>query len=368
MPHWRQKLQWLMNNEQKNCPYSVKMNQPIFFVFTLFLLFFACKNTSNSQVTANKPNKIAIKGLNFVAPPDSFARNPMPDVSAVNAEWIAVIPYAYTMPNEPSVKYNIGKWQWFGERPEGVLKTIKMAHQQGLKVMLKPQVYCPQSWTGALDFDTEAKWQAWEKDYIAYVMLFVKMAAEQNVEMICIGTEFKISVQKRPFFWQKLIENIRKNYNGKLTYAANWDEYATIPFWESLDFIGVNAYFPLTNEKTPTIASLQKLWQKPLDEMEKLHRATKKDIIFTEFGYLSVDSCAYMGWELEKNVQQRNINEQAQANAIAALLSSAAARQFWRGGFLWKWFPNGEGHEGYVERDYTPQGKKAHEVLKKYYE
>jgi len=41
---------------------------------------------------------------------------------------------------------------------------------------------------------------------------------------------------------------------------------------------------------------------------------------------------------------------------------------WWAGGFLWKWFPNGEGGEGYNDRDYTPQGKKAEQILKECYQ
>jgi hypothetical protein len=35
----------------------------------------------------------------------------------------------------------------------------------------------------------------------------------------------------RPKYWQELILEIRKVYKGKLTYAANWDEFKRVPFW-----------------------------------------------------------------------------------------------------------------------------------------
>ena len=40
---------------------------------------------------------------------------------------------------------------------------------------------------------------------------------------------------------------------------------------------------------------------------------------------------------------------------------------FWAGGFLWKWFPDGMGHEGYPEKDYTPQDKPAELIIKKWF-
>jgi len=45
--------------------------------------------------------------------------------------------------------------------------------------------------------------------------------------------------------WKKLIQNIRKIYSGQLTYAANFDNYQNIAFWEDLDVMGINAYFKL---------------------------------------------------------------------------------------------------------------------------
>ncbi len=340
--------------------------------------FFSCKKTlQNSNFKEDKKENssaalplkpIEISGLNFVAPPEPFSTNPMSEVQNVGAQWIAVIPYAYTMPNDTRVHYNESKnWQWYGEKPEGVNETIRLAHEANIKVMLKPQVYCPQSWTGALDFDNDKKWEEWEADYEKYIMIFAQIAKNQKVEMLCIGTEFKLSVVKREKFWRKLIEKIRIIYPGKLTYAANWDEYPNVPFWDALDFAGVNAYFPLTNEKTPSVENLQKSWKQPLSALQNFYDKTKKPIIFTEYGYLSVDGCAYMGWELEKKINELPINQQAQANAIEGLLSTFSQQTWWKGGFLWKWFPNMKGHEGYPDKDYTPQGKIAQDVLKKYY-
>ena len=53
--------------------------------------------------------------------------------------------------------------------------------------------------------------------------------------------------------WVQLINKTRTIYKGQLTYAANYDNYHEVDFWEHLDFIGINAYFPLRSptEKLP---------------------------------------------------------------------------------------------------------------------
>lgn len=344
------------------------MKSPIYLISLIFLHFSMGCQTPLSKQHINPPIVgEKMKGLNFVAPPSEFENNPMLEVQAVSAEWIAVIPYAYTRQGDPDVHYNTGSFQWWGERPEGVLKTIQLAKDAGLKVMLKPQVYIPGSWTGALDFSNKKNWKKWELAYEKFLLSFAEMADSLNVEVFCIGTEFKQSVVKRETFWRALIEKTKSKYKGKLTYAANWDEYDKVPFWDALDIVGINAYFPLINEKTPSVAALKKAWKPHKKAIASFYRKVKKPIVFSEFGYLSVDGCAYNTWELEAKVKQIPINEQAQANAIDALFESFWSEPYWMGGFIWKWFPNNEGHEGYIKRDYTPQAKKGAVILKKWY-
>lgn len=77
----------------------------------------------------------------------------MNEIKSIGANWIAVIPYGFTMLGKPEVHYKEFGGQWWGEKPEGIRKTIQLAHDAGLKVMLKPQVYVPGSWTGSLSFE-----------------------------------------------------------------------------------------------------------------------------------------------------------------------------------------------------------------------
>jgi len=335
----------------------------------LTLLLVLCLSAVHCQTVPTQATYSGerVDGLSFVAPPRPFPENPMPAIQEVNANWIAVIPFAYTRLGTPAVYYNRSGRQWWGERPEGCRETIRLAHESGLNVLFKPQVYVPRSWPGGLDFQTEQEWQQWEQEYEAYIMPMVKMAHEMSVKMFCIGTEFKISTRKRPDFWRKLIQKIRKQYDGQLTYAANWDEYTQVPFWSELDYIGIDAYFPLDDSATPKLRSLQRAWQQPLKQMNALADSVGKPYLFTEYGYLSVDSSAGRTWELETKVHERSINEVAQARALQALYSIFQGEPRWAGGFLWKWFPNMQGHEGYPKRDYTPQGKLAQETIKAWF-
>ncbi len=317
-----------------------------------------------AQLSAMSAQKI--NGITVVSPPSQFQSDPMLEVTQVNADWIALVPYGFSRPSNPEVIHG-SNGQWWGERPEGIKASLELAKKNGLHVMIKPQVWIPGGWVGEFDFEKESDWLIWEKSYRAYVMTFVKLAEKYEVEMLCIGTEYRISVKKREAFWRSLIKEVRSIYKGKLTYSSNWDSYSKVPFWDELDYIGISAYFPLSDMDTPPTLLLTYRWNKYIKQLKKYSNRFNKKILFTEFGYLSVDGAAGKTWELEKEVKSLAINEQAQANGYDALFKSFWNEEFWAGGFLWKWFPEGRGHEGYPERDYTPQNKKAQLVLQEWY-
>jgi hypothetical protein len=331
--------------------------------FAFIFCFFIFLNNGNCQLL--KP----IKGLSFVAPPKPFDRDPFIEVKAVEADWIAVIPYAFSRPGDPSVRYDHADTssKWWGESPKGVMATIQGAQKNNLKIMLKPQVWHGREWIGNLQFSKEADWKAWEASYEAYILPFADLAEKECVEILCIGTEIKQSVIQRPHYWNQLIRKIRQRYHGLITYAANWDEYTAIKFWPALDFIGIDAYFPLSDLSTPKVTDLMHPWEQVLKELEKTHKKYKKKILFTEYGYLSVDGAAGKTWELESKLPLLSYNEDAQANSIQALIECCKQKSFWAGGFLWKWYPDIHLAKKGMAKDHTPQGKLAEKVLRNLY-
>jgi hypothetical protein len=343
--------------------------QKMLFLGLLCGCLWACHESNPSLQALKLPQAkrhFTFTGVSFVAPPKPFEEDPMQALRDNGVGWISVIPYAFTRQGEAVVHYS-GSKQWWGESIEGVTATIQKARLAGIKIMLKPQLYVPGAWTGDLDFPTEQAWENWEQDYERYILTFAKVAADLNVEIFCVGTEFRNHIKKRPTFWPQLIDKVRAQYHGQVTYAANWDDFDAVPFWHKLDFIGINAYFPLKKSKTPSPHDLLDAWQPYLQRIESYAKTQGKSVAFTEFGYLSVDGCAGKTWKLEKNIKQLKVNELAQAHALDALLHACSERKWWRGGFVWKWFPNMHGHEGYLEKDYTPQDKLAEKVLAKWY-
>jgi hypothetical protein len=312
------------------------------------------------------PKAQTIDGITMVATPKPIDATAFERVKKTNAEWACFVPYAFQQKGQNNIKFDLEK-QWWGETKDGIETCISLAHKQQMKVMLKPQIYLHGSWTGDIDFQKEEDWIQWEKSYSVYINAMLDIAVKNKVEMFCFGTELKIVSIKREKYMKELIKSIRAKYKGKLTYSANWDDYSSVPFWEELDFIGISAYFPLTDMKTPTPNTLDLKWKKVVKDLGGFSKKKGKKILFTEYGYLTTDHCAWKTWEVEAKVNTLNENQEAQSISFNALYKAMWSQPFFAGGFIWKWFPHGQGHEGYKNKDYDPQDKKAEEIVKKYY-
>jgi len=331
----------------------------ILFVIIILLL-------GHQSTTAQNDNAPVFAGITMVAPPSPISNTELKAINAVKANWVALVPYGYSSEGNPSIRYNLDR-QWWGERQEGIEASIDLAHAEGLSVMLKPQVYIHGGWVGDVQFDTDEQWQEWEANYRTYILFYAEIAARKEVELLCIGTEWKRVVAERPQFWSKLIADLRQLYSGKLIYCSNWDGYEKVPFWKELDYVGISSYFPLSDRTTPTVHQLKAKWQPIKKQLRKFHKEVDKQIIFAEYGYMSIDGCAGKAWLIEKDLANRSINQVAQARAYDALWSAHWDEDYWAGGFLWKWFPAGMGHEGYPEKDYTPQDKVAYDTILKWH-
>ncbi|MEM1408547.1 MAG: hypothetical protein AAGG59_17315, partial [Bacteroidota bacterium] len=168
---------------------------------------------------------LKISGINLVAPPKPIGQAEFIPLTSTNANWLSVIPYGFLRPQESIVTYNYDN-QWWGEGVVGASKTIQIAHELGYKVMLKPHVWViGQGWAGDFEPTSEAHWKTWQDSYQEYILTFAEIAEAMDVALFCIGTEFRKTVVKRPEYWRRLIRQVKSIYKGKITYAANWDNY-----------------------------------------------------------------------------------------------------------------------------------------------
>jgi len=298
----------------------------------------------------------------MVAPVKQIDEIALQPIVNVHANSISVMPYAFCSPENPVIKYN-NKGQWWGESDSGVIGSIQLAHKKKLAVMLKPHLWLGHgTYTGAFSLKTEKEWLAWESSYSEFILHFAVLADSMKAEIFCIGTELGAAVKHRLAYWNSLIDTINHVFHGKLTYAANWDDYKDFPFWKKLNYIGIDAYFPLSNDKTPITNSLENAWTKYTRELETISVNQNRPILFTEYGYRNVDFNCIEPWKENDG----NQNDEAQTNALEAFYRSFAKKKWFSGGFVWKWYVD-SGHHHKKEIDFTPQNKNAEKVIENWY-
>ncbi len=318
----------------------------------------------SAKMLVSSESETKINGVSLVSPPREISSDKLGELKRVNADWVAVIPYGFSRSGQPSVTYDHVR-QWWGERTEGSCELIKFAKANGLKVMLKPHVWVMgEGWTGDYKLESEEDWKRWEQDFSKYIFNYVKVADSLNVEMLCIGTEYRTPAKERPTFWRSLIKEIRKNYSGKVTYASNWDNYMNISWWDELDFIGIDSYFPLAEGENPSLEEIKAGWWPLKAELESFSKKWGKPILFTEYGYQSVKGGAGKHWEVDKSIE--NANMEVQSNAYEATFQTLWDESWFAGGFLWKWHLTTRGAERNKTR-FTPQGKPAEKIIAKWY-
>ncbi len=307
-----------------------------------------------------------INGISFVGSPEAIDSTHTVPVVDINANWVCVMPFGFVRStSQPNIVYNVPR-QWWGERKDGAQETITLFQRKGLKVMLKPQLWIWHGeFTGHLVMNSEEDWKKLEKDYTTFIMDYATLAQETEVDLFCIGTELHNFVKARPSFWKQLISEIRSCYQGKITYAENWDSYGKVPFWEYLDYIGVNAYFPLSESDTPKIEELQSAWEPIEQGLRAMAVQWDRPILFTEYGYRSMDYTAKEPWNSER--QGRTVNLKAQENALATIYDRFWEEEWFAGGFLWKWFHNHDSAGGTDNTRFTPQNKPAEDLIRDFY-
>lgn len=347
-------------NEANKFNYKFKISLNFSITFLGILLLSSCVKTV--ELHSQKINGVNL--VSFKNKPSDTTLVQFPNV--LNANWVSLCPFTYLKPNDPN--FQAGVTNWYGDTEAGLVKTIALAREKKMQILLKPHFYVlGTGWAGDFELTNEG-WKIWENNYQKYIISLAKLAQENKIEMFCIGTELKKSVQQREKFWFNLIDSVKKIYSGKLTYGANWDEYQQVPFWHKLDIIGIDAYFPLVKTKTPRIKSLKREWSNIKDEIKDFSSKNKKRVLFTEFGYRSIHKTAWKQWEFEKKPLRGFINTQGQTNAYQALFEMFWQEKWLAGGFIWKWYLTPDSAEDvFLETDYTPQNKPVIEIIKQYF-
>lgn len=287
------------------------------------------------------------------------------NIKSINTTWISLEPSIHSRSNTTSILYDTPRHHW-RESSEGIRDIIAIAKNYGLKVMINPKLVLLNT-NEKLQQKTEADWIRWEKNYIEFITIYAKMAEELSVNILSIGSGLDDIFLARPLFTKKIILEVRKHYKGELIYSADWNTFHKLTLWHDLDFIGINGYFPLSEERNPSVDKLKIAWATWVDKLRYFSQTYRKKIVFSEYGYMAIDNCTAQNIPNLKIKKDQKLNLHAQKNALEALWQVLSKESFWAGGFLKKWIP--EDHIGitYKQKVYSVKDRPAEEVIKNWF-
>ncbi len=323
---------------------------------------------SNPKVSHDKKQK----GIHVFGRLDSGNIKPLQDN---HFEWITLVPFGDQKEHDsPFMKSHWGDSIEISERNNRWIDQITLAKESGFKVFVKPHIWLhtPSSgkWRSDVYPTTDDNWELWKESYRNFIFRWAHIAELADAEMFCVGTELTRLTIEKPEFWKALIAEIKTIYSGKITYAANWyEEYEKITFWEDLDFIGIQAYFPLAKDKAPTVEQISKGWEKHLSQIEAVYKKHNRPILFTELGYKSTTDSALRPWEwidysLEKDISP---SPETQVNCYHGFFNAVWDKEWFAGVHIWQWNTRVEKGRGLAHLDFTPQYKPAEQVIAEWF-
>ncbi len=249
-----------------------------------------------------------------------------------------------------------------------LIHLIRLAHRMGMRVFLDPFVNANQgnAWQAVFQPRLVSQWFA---SYDQYLIHYAKIAQAQHVDLMAIGDEFDSldAVPAYKPYWDHAIALVHRYYHGPVTYGADYVHYSEVTFWNQLNVVGLDAYFPLSTNPNPSTAILASSWFSLANQIESWRVSSglsHKPFLVTELGYFSGHGVAA---EPGTWLPSSPVDLALQARLYRATFESLY-REPWLSGLFWFWWanpsnPNWQG--GPHDNGYTPRGKPAERVLKR---
>jgi hypothetical protein len=298
------------------------------------------------------------KGMSYVSWPPNFdsanSNESLRLLSLTNTEWVAVCVFWYQDDLSSTRIYP----SYNSPSDSSVVEVINRIHELGMKVMLKPMVDpLNGSWRGYIPPS-----DAWFQSYGNFISSWAEFSQENKVDMLCIGCEFSGN-DGQTASWENITAGVRERYADPITYAANWDDYQNVHWWNSLDYVGIDAYFPLTNKNDPTVDELKAGWSPWVNDMASWQATVNKPIIFTEIGYRSARGTNEAPWNYSASLP---LDLQEQVNCYDAAFQTFHNKNWFYGFYWWNWETNPYAG-GNSDTDYTPQNKPVQNLITSWY-
>ena len=202
---------------------------------------------------------------------------------------------------------------------------------------------------------------AWRASYLTFIGHYAAIAADEGAVLFVVGTELT-AMSSRTGFWRDVIAAVRQIFPGQLTYAPNPQEALSVAFWDDLDYVGIDGYFPLSKKPSPELEDFLFTWGGWGQMVNDLARAHQRPVLLTEIGYMNRTGAAADpgNFQIDGDPDESLQADLYEAALLASLEIDGLAGMFW-----WQWELGDVG--GPSNLDYTPRDKRAERVLKEYW-
>lgn len=321
-------------------------------VITVFATSLGCQS-SVAQPAAPQQRGFALPTWEVTGYDGPGVEQSLREIRALGANWVQFTPTWYQQTTTSSHIYRTEKTV----SDSGQERAITLAHQLGLKVLLKPHLNLTPQGSNRIAAQDRAAWFA---SYTAFITHYADMAQRLGVEQFAVATELAQMTADRAA-WLQVIGAVRQIYDGPLTYASSTD-WEQVPFWDALDIIGLDIYAPLSDTPTTDVAALQRAAESFIPRLAALSERCNRKILFTEAGYTSQVGTATdpSSWRISTVPAQAE-----QAAAYQAILAASSGQPWWAGVFWWVW--STPPYTQAEPLDFSPRGKQAEDVIRRWW-
>jgi len=241
---------------------------------------------------------------------------------------------------------------------------IGHAKSKGMRVILMPIVLLDNparetEWRGTLE---PTDWHRWFDNYRDMIEHYARIAQSNGVDVLVVGSELVSSeASEHVDEWIQTIQEVRNIYKGQLTYSSNWDRYERVPFWKYLDFVGMNSYWTLGQDRNVSVDQVNQSWAGIQSKMFKFLSQVHKPVILLEAGWCSLSNAAKDSWDYTQD--QLPADNDLQKKLYESFFQSWWGKPQLAGMILWEMHPGGDP----TGKGYTPQGKPAEEIVREWF-
>jgi hypothetical protein len=293
----------------------------------------------------------------------AYSEELLDELSRLGANWISVTPFGRLW-SLSSTDIQRDFELPYEDNQAALERMVEQAHARGIKVLLIPHLWVETGgWRGEVDPGTPEGWVRYQRSYREFVLGWASFAARTHVDAFSIGVECKSWSGRFGPYWRQLISDVRGSFHGLLTYSANWDEAEHVVFWSELDWIGINAFYPLANHNRASYSDYLEGARRARDQVGVLARTLDMPVLFVEVGYTTRRDAAVEPWLWPDDMTDVVYDEDEQARALSALIELFVPEPWFVGLFVWRYYADLDDVSQEHGWGFSPHGKLAEGVL-----